>query len=265
MDEVWDALSEIRDRTPYSARNTSKGALVEETFKFFQAVHEGLPLQDARKAIIEDNILNKATFETRRAILKSLNFRYISGCPEWASASLAEATSKGIQSPEFLSLAYLYYVLRDRITYEFVIGPVWERWKSGLTNISSEDFLRFMDELAEQEEHIRNWHESSRRKLASNTLSALRDFGLLKGKAIKSIQRMPVADEAVFHLLCILYAEGRRGNSLIDAEDWRIFLWQEAAVADALHRLSQNKWISFEKVGRTTILQIERKPTVRGG
>lgn len=263
MDKFWDALRDIRDRTPYSTRNTTKGALVKETFKFFRAVREGLPLYEARKAIIEDNILNKTTFETRRAILKSLNIRYLSICPEWVSASLAEATSMGIHSPEFLSLAYLYYVLRDRITYEFVVGPVWTRWKNGLTNISSEDFLRFMDELAEREKHIKNWHESSRRKLASNTLSALRDFGLLKGKAIKSIQRMPVADEAAFHLLCILYAEGKRGNSLIEAEDWRMFLWSEAAVADALHRLSQRKWIRFEKVGRTTILQVERMPTIQ--
>jgi hypothetical protein len=53
-------IQEIRDTGPLSSRNTSKGALVQETFS----------------------------------------------------------------SVDFLSLAYLYYVLRDRAAFEFVIGPV---------------------------------------------------------------------------------------------------------------------------------------------
>jgi hypothetical protein len=255
-------LSDVRDRSPFSSRNTSKGALVEEIFGVFQAVRKGLPLENVRKSILDGAILRKSSFETRRKIMNAVSHRYFWPQSEWTVRNLAEATEAGVRSPAFVSLAYLYYALRDRLTFEFIVGPVWERWRNRSTSLSSAEFLAFLEEQSINEPLIKKWRESTRNKLASNALTALREFGLLHGIYSKQIQKPATSPETTFHLLCVLLAEGQEGRSVVEARDWRLFLWSESEVAHALGELSQKRWIRFEKSGRTVMLELVRRPEV---
>lgn len=256
------SLAHLRDLSPFSSRNISKGALIKENYALFCAVRKGLSLFNVRQAILSGEIFQKSSYETRNRIWDTIHYRYLSVCLEWIGNSLAVATEKGMQSPDFLSLAYLYNVLRDRLTFEFVTGPIWKRWQEGLTNIDRGNFISFLAPVAEEFPHVKKWRESSKEKLASNALSPLRDFGLLRGKQIKHIQRPSVTPETTYHLLCVLVAEGKEGIAITEAPDWRLFLWTEADISNALNDLSQRKWIRFEKAGQTVILQLIRIPEV---
>ena len=75
------------------------------------------------------------------------------------------------------------------------------------------DFLAFLDDLARDDPHVKTWKESTRKKLASNTLSALRDFGLLKGTRKRVLQRPGIAPETIFHLLADFGRRGATGAS----------------------------------------------------
>lgn len=256
------AIQRIRDTGPISSRNTSKGALVQETFTAFKAADGQINAPDLKHLILVENVVHKTSYETRREIWNAIKRRYLSVCPQWIGCALAAATEKGIQSADFLSLAYLYYALRDRATFEFVIGPVWDKWLQGVTSIDTSDFLVFLERQAEESPQIKKWREVTRRRLASMTLAALRDFGLLRGRQVKHIQRPSVAPETIYHLLCILYAEGKEGRAIIEAPDWRLFLWSEAEVSNALGGLAQKGWIDFERAGQTVILRLVRVPEV---
>src|SRR5262249_33840960 len=140
---------------------------------------------------------------------------------------------------------------------------IWTKWQDGVTNIDSSDVLSFLEELAQQNAHIKSWRQSSVEKLASNTLSALRDFGLLKGKVRKHIQRPTISSEAVFHVLCIVIAQGKQGRGILEAPEWRLFLWNKSDVSNALNTLAQLKWIRFEKAGHSVILHLVRIPEPR--
>ncbi len=254
-------LSEVRDRLPFSSRNTSKGALAEETHAVFSAISQGLPADEAHQAILDGRLLRKASFETRRKIANAINHRYFWPDSTWSLECLATAAAEGtVRSAGFLSLAYLYYALRDRLTFRFVVGPVWEKWKDHSTSVSQAEVLGFLEESAAGEDQIKKWRESTRVKLASNTLTALREFGLLRGVYSKQIQKPVIAPETVFHLLCILLAEGLEGRSVVEARDWRLFLWSDSEVAQALGELAQRRWIRFEKSGRTVMLELLRQP-----
>ena len=256
------SLIEARDRSPFASRNTSKGALIEEIFGIFGAVRKGLPLEDVRRATLDGEILRKASFETRRKIMDAVSYRYFWPGSEWSVRSLAEATESGVRSPAFTSLAYLYYALRDRLTHDFIVGPVWERWTRRSTSLAPADLVAFIGELAEREPHMKKWRESTRIRLAQQILAALRDFGLLQGIYSKQIRKPATSPEATFHLLCILLAEGLEGGSVVEATDWRLFLWSESEVAHALGELSQIRWTQFEKSGRTVMLELMRQPEV---
>ena len=263
LTEVDSALVHLRDRGSFSSRNSSKGALLNESFLLFKAVREnGSSTGGLRESALRGQAFPRASFENRQRIWDNIHYRYFApGCP-WVSNGLAAATVFGVGSPDFISLAYLYFSLRDHLTFSIVTGMFWKRWLDRSLSISSSDVLEFLDDESKNNPAIKKWSPSTRVKLASSILAALRDFGVLRGVYSKQIQRPSVSSETVFHLLCILLAEGRHGRSVIEAPDWRLFLWSEDDAAKALADLAQRRWIRFERGGRTVILELIRTPEV---
>ncbi|HEY9651172.1 MAG TPA: BrxA family protein, partial [Coleofasciculaceae cyanobacterium] len=235
---------------------------VGESYTLFSAVRNGLPLADVRASVVAGEVIQKRSYQTRRKIWDAISRRYLSVCAEWVGGSLAEASESGLQSAEYLSLAYLYFALRDRLVFDFVTQVVSDKWQRQATAIDRYDVLEFLKQQADEFPQINRWRESTLQKLASNALSSLRDFGVVRGIRKKYIQRPTIASETVFHLLCILMAEGLRGQAILSAPDWRLFLWSETEVASALSELAQKRWIRFERVGRTVILEMIRMPEV---
>lgn len=240
--------------------NTKRGALLEETYTLFEAFANGLTQEDARKAFLAGEIIQKGTYQTRESFWATIYHRYLAVCPEWISPALCESSKHGKNSTEFRSLAYLYQVLRDRLTYDFITEKIWQRWQSGASHINTSDYHDFLTRKAETFPNIRKWSDYARIHAAQTTLANLRNLGFLTGKRIKHIHRPSISDGTIYHLLCILFAEGKSGKAIISSPDWRLFLWDENDVSHTLNRLSQLKWIRFEKGGNTVILELVRRP-----
>ena len=260
---VTGVLNRVRDCGGYSSRNTSKGALIKEAATLFSAARQhGVGADNLREMALRGQMFPSTSYENRQRIWDNLHYRYFAPGLTLITQGLAAAAQSGANSPEFVSLAHLYFALRDRLTFDFVTILVWERWLARSLTISSADVVGFLEQAASQHPAVSKWSESTRTKLASSILAALRDFGLLRGIYAKQIQRPVVAPETVFHLLCILLAEGCHGRAVIEAPDWRLFLWSEDDAAKALAELAQRRWIRFERGGRTVILELIRTPEV---
>ena len=257
------AFVRLRDIGNYSSRNTSKGALLNEAFLLFKTMREnGSTVAELRESALRGQAFPRASYENRQRIWDSIHHRYFAPNIPWVSASLSSATVLGVGSPDFVSLAYLYYSLRDSLTFAVVTEVLWKRWLARSLAISGADVLDFLDGESKNHPAVKKWSSSTRTKLASSILAALRDFRVLNGIYSKQIQRPTVSPETVFHLLCILIAEGRQGRAVIEAPDWHLFLWSEDDAAKALADLAQRRWIRFERGGRTVILELIRNPEV---
>jgi hypothetical protein len=149
---------------------------------------------------------------------------------------------------------YLHFARRDRLTFDFVVDRLWSQWKNGARRVRRDDVIDFLSESANGQ--FPRWRESTRVKLAGNVLSALRDFGVLTGVQRKALQRPVVAPEVVLHLCRLLDAEGLRGRTLLEARDWRLFLWDVQDTSQALSQLAQRGDIRFERSGRTVVLEV---------
>ncbi len=55
------------------------------------------------------------------------------------------------------------------------------RWQRGEQHIAAADIHRFFDAKATAHPEVNDWPYATRNRLASNILSTLRDFGLLRG------------------------------------------------------------------------------------
>ena len=209
--------------------------------------------------VMVDNIIHKNSYYNRENVWRIFDQRYLS-CPPWIVEELAKTTRNGVNSQEFLSLAYLYFAFRERMIHDFVIDSVWENWKNKRTALDTGDVQAYVVLKGKSVPAIEQWSETTIQKCAQSILTSLRNFGVLKGSMNKSIQRPSISLEAAYHLLCILMAEGYDGRALITAKDWRLFLWDEIDVIDALNRMTMRQWIRFEKSGPTTIIKLVRLP-----
>ncbi|OGP47462.1 MAG: hypothetical protein A3K30_02240 [Deltaproteobacteria bacterium RBG_13_51_10] len=245
----------IRDLGPYSSRNTSKGALIEETGQIIAALSSGLPLEEVRKRALEGNILKQRTRISRKRVWDLIHYRLLTHKTSWVLEDLKKTyLIKGRHSSDFITLLYLHYCLRDKLTFDFVTQIIWQSWNQRKLDISRNDILAFLDTLSEAQPQVARWTLSSRRKLAGSILTALRDFGLLKGSQKKKIHKPPLPLSTAEHLLHILISEGLRGKEPVDDPAWRLFLLSADEVSNVLSQLSQAKLIRFERSGHTVVL-----------
>lgn len=245
----------FRDDGPYSARNSSKGALIAEAARVFSALSKSGSVDEVRRHVLHSTLLSQRSVENRKRIWTSIHSRYLVADADWLTGLLAEHVSGGPHHVAFTSLLYLLYALRDRLTYDFVTNVLWQKGHQGRAVVSRDDVFDLLKDAASRQPQIDRWTESTRVKLAGSILTALRDFGLLEGKQKKTLIRPSLPLSTAAALLRILIAEGGRGRQVLQDPTWRLFLLTEPEVAHVLAKLSQEGQIRFEKAGATVVLE----------
>jgi len=253
-----------RDVGVPSARISSKGALIVETQVVFRALAEGLREKEVKERCLNGALLRKATRFTRLRVWDAINWRFFSwDPPSWILADLKRAAMETPRpSHTFTGLVYLHCARRDRLTFDFVTQHIFESWVGGRRRVRPADVLRFAAEWYGPNA-LGRLRESTQRKVAGNVLSALRDFGVLRGTARKGIEQPGVTPVTALHLCELLYEEGLRGRQLVEAADWRLFLLQPIEVTRTLAELARAGSIRFEQAGRTVIFEIARNGAVK--
>lgn len=245
----------IRDDGPYTTRNSSKGALIDEAVRVFTALANGQSVTDVREQVFSGELLSQRSAFNRKQIWTSIQLRYIVEEADWLTSLLANECARDPHSHRFISLLYLLYALRDHLTFNFVTDVLWPKGHQGRPFVSRDDVLDLLNQASPTESQIERWTEGTRIKLAGSILTALRDFGLLEGKQKKFLVRPSLPLTTAEALLRILITEGCRGREVLQNTTWRLFLLTEADVASTLAKLSQDGRIRFEKAGATVVLE----------
>ncbi len=253
-DDRRDALA-IRDNGSYSTRNTAKGALVAEAGQVFAALESGMAVEQVRDQVLDGEMLSQRSRNSRKGIWDRLHYRYLTHRIRWIVDAFIAALDAGSHSPQFVSLLYLHYALRDRLTYDFVTEVLWNKGYHNRPFIPRTDVLDLLDAKSEPHPEIQKWTETSRVKLSGAILTALRDFGVLEGTQKKCLGRPSLPLPTAEHLLRILVAEGNRGREILEDPSWRLFMLTEQEVANTLTQVAQESEVQFERVGSTVVLQ----------
>lgn len=245
----------VRDPGPYSARNSSKGALIDEASRVSAALAGGQSVEAVRDQALRGTLLTQRSRENRERIWTSIQQRYLIPTTPWLTHLLAETSAFGPHSREFVSLLYLLYALRDRLTFDFVTSMLAAKDHQARPVISRNEVLDLLKQAAARQPQIDRWTESTRIKLAGSILTALRDFGVLEGKQKKVLAKPSLPLSTAEALLRVLTVEGCRGRQVLQDTTWRLFLLTEREVAATLAKLAQQGRIRFEKAGTTVVLE----------
>ncbi len=244
-----------RDIGEYSARNSSKGALLDEAARVFQSISKGATLDTVREDVFRGTLLTQRSFHNRKRIWTSISHRYLLKDEPWLESLLSQESHLGPQSSEFKSLLYLLYALRDRLTFDFVTKVLWAKGQQTRAAISRNDVLDLLGAAVPDRPQIDRWSEATRKKLAGSILTALRDFGVLEGKQKKILVQPPLPLSTAEIIVRILVREGCRGRQILESHIWRLFFLKESDVAQVLSRLAIEGTLRFEKAGTTVVLE----------
>ena len=106
--------------------------------------------------------------------------------------------------------------------------PVYDRYEAGFSGIEIADLQTWLDVDSTKHPEVNDWSPQTRKKVLSNILTVLRDFGLMTGVNRKTFERIYVpvvlAGYILYSLKTSLEQFGPR--PVIEAPDWKLFfLW----------------------------------------
>jgi hypothetical protein len=217
----------------YLPNNASKAGLLEETRQFLLTYDQLRNLAETRLALIQGGLPQRAR-GTRITIVEVIQRRLTRWAPPaWVYGDLVTFAKDSYQ-PSLAAALLLHVVRQDRLLYDFVQRVVVPRWQSGDHTLVRADVQRFLDQSQPAHPEIGSWSHATREKLAGNVLSILRDYGLLRGRAQKTIIEPVVPSMVTDHLRRLLHAEGATGDTLVTHPDWLIWLWDARRVRSAV-------------------------------
>jgi hypothetical protein len=145
-----------------------------------------------------------------------------------------------VDRPAFSSSLLLHTVRQDILLTDLLQRVILPKWHSGERELTRGDIQKFLDNSEIDHPEISRWSRQTREKLASNTLTLLRDYGLLRGlrhsRAGREIIEPVVSDVVADHLAKLLLAEGVSGDEAASHLDWNIWLWDAKRAEAAIER-----------------------------
>jgi len=239
----------------YSSGLSSKGSLLDETLIVLRQLDQGRSPAEVKAMVVEQDLLGKMTRANRAAVWKRIHARYLGD--DGHARTLAHMV---IHAPdrqtEKLVLFYEFCraipLLRD-----VTIECVYPRYVAGYSGVDKVDVQRYFDQSAATHPELTEWSPQTRAKIVSNTLTILRDFGLLRGTQRKQFSRLYVPLPAFVYVLYRLANDGATApHQLLDASDWRLFFLERADVVVLLDEASTAGHCTFKHQGDVHTLDL---------
>jgi hypothetical protein len=247
---------EAQNNSKYNTGLSGKAGLVEETFTALKMIYEGKDKDAVRFAFLQDDILNKDTHETRLAIWKKINQRYLQ---RWTRAKLLSSIVTASTYAEARFVIYYDFCCSEPILFDAITTIIYERYANGFNGVEISDLQKWLDDKAESHPEILAWSPQTRKKVLSNVLTILRDFGLMAGKTSKSFERVFIPVSLAGYILYSLKENldqfGPR--NVIQAPAWRLFFLDEGDVTNLLRELAHDGHCIFDKQGEVMSLELK--------
>jgi hypothetical protein len=245
-----------RELARWSARNSSKGALVAESIKCLQFLAEGHSAAELHQVVQEQDLLAKRTWEARRTYWRLISWRYLTPADGPTVRALGALSNRGADDPVLRGALYFHFCLADRLTFDVATDLLWTLAEHGRAMVSPTEVESYIRARAATHPEVHRWSSTTMARLASTVLSALRDFGRLAGSAKKRLAQPSLPDELLVYVCKFLAAEGSSAREIVGASDFRLWGQTPQGIGSRLAKLSQCGVLRFEWSGDIAVLDL---------
>jgi hypothetical protein len=229
----------------YTTRLQKGGALLDDMRQLVRTWSDG-PVAAQRDSGVRSNILNKDT-RTRLADVYQRAFlpRFVSGpIPQaWKLVRPLE----DVEAPIHIVRPVYYWIsakaepLLGDFCREFIL-----RWHATVRGgIGTEDVVNWLAGKGCP------WSEAATIRVARGLLAALRDFGILEGRARKRLTNLALPVPAFAYLALCLRRQGAASRSLLAHEDWQLQLLTPGDVEHLFLLAHQERLLEYHAAGST--------------
>ena len=217
----------------YLPRLASKTSLIEESRLFLLTYARLQDIVATRQELVNGGLPQRSR-ATRATILEIVQIRLTRWHPPaWVLDDLIGFAQDGHQA-ELQAALLLHTARQDVLLYDIIQRVVVSRWLAGELELIPADIQRFLDDMQSVHPEVARWSYSTRVRLSQHALAAMRDFGLLQGKASKRIVEPIVPLAVVRHLLHLLQEEGVLPEQMAHHTDWQLWLWDAVRARKAI-------------------------------
>jgi hypothetical protein len=229
----------------YNTRIQKGGALIEPMRQLVRLWHDGPP-EELVKTVIRLNVLNKTTRARAADILRRTFLpRFVEGSPRNAWR-LVRPLEDQDASPQLVRPLYYWITAKSEpLIGDFCREFLLRHLAGARAGVSVEDVLSWLAGKG------CSWSPAVSTKVARGLLAALRDFGILEGKAQKRLTSLRPPVESIAYLAFCLHRSGVPGRNLVFHPDWHLFLLQTPDVEHYFLEAHQRQLIVYYAAGST--------------
>ena len=224
-----------------------KGALIEETYAVLAAWDFTRSKRENLERLRRENFLGARTATWLRDLAKVLNRRLD---PEGRDRALVLLAQSGCDLAEWKPIL-LWHITRDEfLLRDFLENGVFPAYEAGAPGIQGEEVRAYLRGIARRggvTEHA--WSEATLARVAAGLLKIAVDFGLLRGKSVKTFNAYSLPERSFLYLLHVLREKNPNARKIIEAPDWRLYLMRPADVEHEILRLHQFHKLDYQVAG----------------
>ena len=227
----------------YTSRIQKGGAMISEMRQLVQLWTNG-STDENKAAVIRANPLGKAT---RARVVDILNRifvpRFVKG-PIPCAWKLLRTLEEESATPAIVRPIYYWVTARSEpLLSDFVTEYLVPRRATGLRSVGVPEFISWLS--------TKNlgWSEIVGIKSGRAILAALRDFGVLDGRAKKTLVRPPLPLGAFSFIAFCLSRLGVAGRDMLEHPDWTLFMLTPSDVEHLFLEAHQQRLLGYRAAG----------------
>lgn len=242
-----------REKVLYNTKIIKAGALLDDTKTFLANWDASLSVKENLTRFRQDNIFGKMSRSRVEDILAIFRQRFL--VTESAINALVTLVEKSFPAQALNVVLYFHAAESDRLLHDIVTKVLFQLHLKGRSEISIEEIQRTVSLWADEGKTTSRWSDPTILRVTQGLLSALRDFGVLKGAVKKRLSPIFLPLEAFSYIALNLWQNQRSGERLIACDDWKLFFLIPESVERLFMEAHQHHLLYYHAAGSTIRIQ----------
>jgi hypothetical protein len=245
----------------YTSRLQKGGALLED-LRALVRIWQDAPRSQLTEEVVRKNVLGKKSrMRVRDTLKRAFLPRLVLGDPPKAWKIVRPLEDNGTPLEVVRPIYYWLTARNDQMMREFVTEYLLPEKRNAGQSVAVEEVVAFI--RSRLRKAGRHWSDSVTLKVARGLLSALRDFGILEGKAKKRVAGAYLPTEAFVYIASALHRMGFSGRHLAGHPDWKLFLLTPGEVERLFLEADQLGLLHYQAAG--SIVRIDFPEVLHAG
>lgn len=239
-------------------RMAAQGAMLEEYRSVVHLLQPETAREDARRVIIDENVLRRDSIGGRTWVFKKLGLRYYPRTAPRATEAFTRAAQLESDPAQVALLAYTMIAWQDGLVY--LLGSEWLVQKLRIPDYAAKtaDILDELDYLASSKAPVIGaWSKKTLDSVAAHYLSLLRDCGFATGSLRKEIRSPYVSVDVVLFGTRLILGGGESAAAVPEHSLFKVLGLTPGDVIDALTELNAEGRIAFAVQGNVAHIALK--------